>query len=131
MTTIGNLKITNVSGAASLNFGPAIHKGHQANMKIETGEYIIGDEFNFGCPPEEDEEDNNNNGNGNENDKKKYDEMLEEDEDEIQIIDSVLEDKYEINNDDAIYNKKAKKEKRWKLVEGKWKRLDQIDTADE
>ncbi len=118
MTFIGNLKITNVSGGASLNFGPAIHKGHQANMKIETGEYIIGDEFNIGCPPEED----NENDNGNDNKKKK----------DKPMYDGELEEEYEYEDEKPnVYNNKAENEKRWRWVEGKWKRMDQIDTTDE
>ncbi|RXI98660.1 hypothetical protein DS745_20310 [Anaerobacillus alkaliphilus] len=120
MTTIGNLKITNVSGGASLNFGPAIHKGHQANMKIETGEYIIGDEFNFGCPPEEEENnDNDDNGNGN-------DEM--ENDDENYFSDNEDEDEDEELEYD---NKKPTNGKRWKWVDGNLKRADQIEEDDD
>ncbi|WP_035177507.1 hypothetical protein [Alkalihalobacterium bogoriense] len=57
-TMIRNLTINNISHGASINYGPTIHKGHQANQKIDTGEIVIGDEFTFGCPNEEENEEN-------------------------------------------------------------------------
>lgn len=59
-TIIHSIKITNARGG-SINFGPSIHKGHQANSKFITDEFVIGDEFNFGCPNGEEEENNENN----------------------------------------------------------------------
>ncbi|GAE34312.1 hypothetical protein [Halalkalibacter akibai] len=58
-TGIQNMKITNISHGASINYGPTIHKGHQANQKIDAGEIVIGDEINIGCPAEEDEDEEN------------------------------------------------------------------------
>ncbi|WP_059104087.1 hypothetical protein [Shouchella shacheensis] len=55
-TIIHHLRINNVSSGASINYGPSIHKGLQANMKIVAGEIAIGDEFSFACPEEEEEE---------------------------------------------------------------------------
>lgn len=63
-TKIGSFKINEVSKGASINFGPTIHKGHQANSKFQAGEYIIGDEIVFDfCKgnSEENEEENENN----------------------------------------------------------------------
>jgi len=66
ITNIGSIRINTVSQGASINYGPTIHKGHQGNQKIVTGEYIIGDEFNFNFGTqveennEENEEENNN-----------------------------------------------------------------------
>ncbi|OLS40901.1 hypothetical protein [Bacillus sp. MRMR6] len=62
ITNIGRIKINNISKGVSINFGPAIHKGYQANSKINTGEIVIGDEFTFGCP-ENGNEENEENGN--------------------------------------------------------------------
>ncbi|MCT8137246.1 hypothetical protein H1D32_05505 [Anaerobacillus sp. CMMVII] len=97
MTTIGNLKITNISGGASINFGPAFHKGHQANAKIETGEIVIGDEINIGCPPADEEETEENENETNE---------------EIDEVDDGEED----NEEDL--------KKRWKWKEGKFQKED-------
>lgn len=58
-TTIFNFSIENVTDGGSVNFGPSILKGFQANQKINTGEIAIGDEFSLGCPPEEGNEDEN------------------------------------------------------------------------
>ncbi|MBM4765214.1 spore germination protein [Bacillus sp. B15-48] len=66
ITFIGKLKINNISHSGSINFGPSIHFGHQANSKINNGEIIIGDEFAFGCPEEEEENNNENENNNNE-----------------------------------------------------------------
>ncbi len=65
-TFIGRLKINNVK-SSSINFGPSIHIGHQANQKIVTGEIVIGDEItiNIGCPKKEKEENGENNNNFN------------------------------------------------------------------
>lgn len=46
-TVIGNIKINNISKGVSINYGPSIHKGYQANSKIETGEMAIGDEYSI------------------------------------------------------------------------------------
>lgn len=83
MTTINNLKINNISGGASINFGPAFHKGHQANAKIETGEIVIGDEINIGCPPEDDEEGNENNNENDNNDEENEEKKDEDDENKL------------------------------------------------
>jgi len=40
-------KINHISSGASINYGPSFHKGHQANVKINTDEIAIGDEFTF------------------------------------------------------------------------------------
>lgn len=56
-TIIHHMKINNLSHGASINYGPTIHKRHQANQKIDADEIIIGDEFNFGCPKDDEEED--------------------------------------------------------------------------
>lgn len=55
-TNIGFFKVTNVSTGGSINFGHSIHKGNQANVKFSAGEFIIGDEINFGNGEEEEEE---------------------------------------------------------------------------
>ncbi|WP_078553004.1 hypothetical protein [Bacillus alkalicellulosilyticus] len=61
-TSIGSIKINQVSSGASINYGPTIHKGHQANIKFQAGEYIIGDEFVFNfCNNEETANENNDN----------------------------------------------------------------------
>ncbi|MEB1806086.1 MAG: spore germination protein [Bacillaceae bacterium] len=63
-TKIGSFKINEVSKGASINFGPSIHKGLQANSKFQAAEYIIGDEIVFDfCKGngEENEEENENN----------------------------------------------------------------------
>ncbi|MDT8861242.1 hypothetical protein N0O92_13450 [Alkalihalobacillus sp. MEB130] len=52
-TIIHHLSINHISGGASINYGPTIHKGHQANQKINADEIVIGDEFNFGVINEE------------------------------------------------------------------------------
>ncbi|WP_134699369.1 hypothetical protein [Ammoniphilus sp. YIM 78166] len=58
-TTIFNFRIENVTDGGSVNLGPSILKGFQANQKINTGEIAIGDEFLLGCPsPEGNEEEN-------------------------------------------------------------------------
>ncbi|WP_096199729.1 hypothetical protein [Bacillus sp. FJAT-45350] len=59
-TKIGSIRINNARGG-SINFGPTIHKGHQANSKFVTGEYIIGDEFTFNFGPVIEENGENNN----------------------------------------------------------------------
>ncbi|MBU8906380.1 hypothetical protein [Desertibacillus haloalkaliphilus] len=59
-TNIHHLSINHARGG-SINFGPSIHKGHQANSKFVAGEYIIGDEFNICCPPKENENDEETN----------------------------------------------------------------------
>ncbi|WP_164215813.1 hypothetical protein [Virgibacillus sp. YIM 98842] len=52
-------KINHISGGASINYGPSFHKGLQANVKINTGEIAIGDEFTFqGSEEENNAEDN-------------------------------------------------------------------------
>ncbi|MFE8700131.1 spore gernimation protein [Cytobacillus sp. FJAT-54145] len=53
ITNIGKIKVSNVSHGASVNYGPAIHKGYQANVKLVTDQLAIGDEFTFGCPNEQ------------------------------------------------------------------------------
>ncbi|MDE5413680.1 hypothetical protein [Alkalihalobacterium chitinilyticum] len=63
-TKIGSFKINEVSKGASINFGPSIHKGLQANSKFQAAEYIIGDEIVFDFSKgngEENEEENDNN----------------------------------------------------------------------
>lgn len=63
-TNIHHISINNARGG-SINFGPSIHKGHQANSKFITEELIIGDEFNFGCPQNQETNNDNNGDNGN------------------------------------------------------------------
>ncbi|MEW9051599.1 MAG: hypothetical protein AB2392_10620 [Neobacillus sp.] len=63
LTYIGRIKINNISKGVSINFGPSIHKGYQANSKINTGEYAIGDSFTFGCPENGNEENEENGSN--------------------------------------------------------------------
>jgi hypothetical protein len=46
-------KINHISGGASINYGPSFHQGHQANVKIDTDEIAIGDEFTFECSKKE------------------------------------------------------------------------------
>jgi hypothetical protein len=46
-------KINHISGGASINYGPSFHKGHQANVKINTDEIAVGDEFTFEYPKKE------------------------------------------------------------------------------
>jgi hypothetical protein len=62
LTYIGRVKINNIAKGVSINFGPSIHKGYQANSKIYTGEIVIGDEFTFNFCSE------NGNGENEEND---------------------------------------------------------------
>ncbi len=64
-----NIKINHVADGASINFGPSIHKGHQANAKIDAGEIIIGDEIIFGNQVniENNNEENNEENNNQEN----------------------------------------------------------------
>jgi hypothetical protein len=109
MTTIGNLKINNISGGASINFGPAFHKGHQANAKIETGEIVIGDEINIniGCPPNEENE--------NEENEIEEDNLEEE-------IDEETDDETEDEVDEEPF--KDDKKKRWKWKSGKFKKVE-------
>ena len=71
-TRIGVFKVNNMSGGASINFGNAVHKGLQANVKLNAGEVIAGDEISICCPPEEEnnnenENDDEENENNNEN----------------------------------------------------------------
>jgi hypothetical protein len=40
---IVNLKVNNVSSNGSINFGPTIHKGLNANSKEVGGQSVIGD----------------------------------------------------------------------------------------
>lgn len=47
VTRIVYKKINNISGGASINYGSSFHQGHQANVKINTGEIAIGDEITF------------------------------------------------------------------------------------
>lgn len=65
-TKVGSIRVNNMSGGASINFGPSIHKGLQANVKLNAADVIAGDEFVFGCPEEEEENENENNNNNNE-----------------------------------------------------------------
>ena len=55
-TIIHHMKINHIASGASINYGPSLHKGLQANMKIKAGEIAIGDEFTFADPEEENDE---------------------------------------------------------------------------
>lgn len=137
MTTIGSLKINNVSGGASINFGPAFHKGHQANAKIETGEIVIGDEFtiNIGCPEEEENDEENNNEENNDEDNGENDEANNEENDEkehefeFEYSEKVNEDELEYSEEEDEHDFQPKKDdllqkKKWKWVKGKFKRVE-------
>ncbi|MBP1970068.1 hypothetical protein J2Z83_002184 [Virgibacillus natechei] len=54
-TNIRQIRVNQMSGGSSINYGDSIHKGLQANQKINTSEYVIGDEFSFASPEEEEE----------------------------------------------------------------------------
>lgn len=129
MTTIGSLKINNVSGGASINFGPAFHKGHQANAKIETGEIVIGDEFtiNIGCPDEEENDNGENTEAINEENNEENDEK--QDEFEFEYSEKVEEDEFEYSQKEDDYGYHPKKDdllgkKKWKWIKGKFKRVE-------
>ena len=53
VNNIFNKKINYLSDSASINYGTSFHQGHQANVKINTGEIANGDEFSFHCTEEE------------------------------------------------------------------------------
>ncbi|MFV8828919.1 hypothetical protein [Alkalihalobacterium sp. APHAB7] len=121
-TKIGSFKINEVSKGASINFGPTIHKGHQANSKFQAGEYIIGDEIVFDfCKGngEENEEENENNEEKEECPKfemnkymiNKYEKDIDQDEDEDahdKEENNAKEDKIKKNKIKKTPNKKCK-----------------------
>ncbi|WP_240688989.1 spore germination protein [Ammoniphilus sp. YIM 78166] len=45
INNIFNVRVNNVSNNASINFGNVIHKGHQANVKANIGQALMGDAF--------------------------------------------------------------------------------------
>ncbi|MEC5423132.1 hypothetical protein QGM71_06410 [Virgibacillus sp. C22-A2] len=51
LNNIHHVRVNHLSGGASINYGPSIHKNLQANVKINTGEFVIGDEITLGYHP--------------------------------------------------------------------------------
>ncbi|WP_216828677.1 spore germination protein [Alkalihalobacterium elongatum] len=108
-TNIGCFKINQVSKGASINFGPTIHKGHQANSKFQAAEYIIGDEIAFNFCKNDEENEENGEENNEENECPKF-EMNK-------YIINKFEDEEEDNenNEDEDEEKKKPKKKSCKM----------------